>query len=210
MLALILPLAKAENRFCLSCFPFTELPFHRLFAVKGEEGCGREGGRGVKKGIAVLNVDGKVSGSPELCLMWPTSIILRELFVFNRSFWSKTNWFQVAAGQKPDFQQRLWLLLLAYLGREEPEILVPMSSLQHRSALGDAHWDSGSQVRRRSAGCWAARCALHACGRCDCSQAVLQGRLSACLLLCVSPQLDKLHGMAFCLVCMEVIKKTGC
>lgn len=60
MLALILPLAKAENRICLSCFPFIELPFHRLSAVKGEKGCGREGGRG-KKGTAVLNADGKVS-----------------------------------------------------------------------------------------------------------------------------------------------------
>ena len=60
MLALILPHAKAENRFCLSCFPFTELSFHRLFAVKGEEGCGRKGRRG-KKGIVVLNADEKVS-----------------------------------------------------------------------------------------------------------------------------------------------------
>lgn len=60
MLALILPVAKTENRFCLSRFPFTEFPFHRLLAVKGGEGWGREGGRG-KKGIAVLNADGKVS-----------------------------------------------------------------------------------------------------------------------------------------------------
>lgn len=54
------------------------------------------------------------------------------------------------------------------------------------------------------------RCALHACGRCDCSQAVLEGRLSACLLLRVSPQLDELRGTAFCGDCVEAIKKTGC
>lgn len=54
------------------------------------------------------------------------------------------------------------------------------------------------------------RCALRACDRCDCSQAVLEGRLSACLLFRVSLQLDELRGTAFCGDCVEAIKKTGC
>jgi len=43
MLALILPAAKAEHRFCLRRFPFTEFPFHGLLTMEGEEGWGREG-----------------------------------------------------------------------------------------------------------------------------------------------------------------------
>lgn len=46
MLALILPAAKAEHGFSLRCFPFTESPFGRVGAMEGEEGWGREGGKG--------------------------------------------------------------------------------------------------------------------------------------------------------------------